>query len=64
MDSIDQMEIDDDPRRIIYFHRFAALLSKDMTYSCAIFENYEEDLQRRDGHVSETLEDAQLRKLR
>lgn len=35
-----------------------------MTYSCAIFENYDEDLQRSDGQVSETLEQAQMRKLR
>ena len=40
---------------------FSAFLSKDMTYSCAIWELQNQSQQK--GHVDEDLYDAQLRKL-
>jgi len=43
---------------------FEAMLSKDMTYSSAIFKDYEEDIRRPGSKDLESLEAAQLRKLR
>ncbi|PFH46944.1 hypothetical protein AMATHDRAFT_153349 [Amanita thiersii Skay4041] len=43
--------------------RFSAFLSEDMNYSSAIFKDYNEDLKP-DGKVIESLEDAQMRKMR
>lgn len=45
-------------------YRFEAFLSEDMNYSSAIFEDFEEDLKANRGRPLETLESAQLRKMK
>jgi cyclopropane-fatty-acyl-phospholipid synthase len=47
---------------LLIIYSFGAILSKDMTYSCAVFVDCNGDLKS--DAQPETLEDAQLRKMK